>query len=100
MERVLRSPRPADHSRPWGQPLSEWRRLFDVNLFGHIATTQALLTALIESRGTIVNITSVGGKVAIATYATWKIPKMSLLLTSAARNSNSNVTISGICTTG
>ena len=27
-------------------PLSEWRRLFDVNLFGHIAMTQALLPAV------------------------------------------------------
>ena len=24
-------------------PLSEWRRLFDVNLFGHVAITQTLL---------------------------------------------------------
>jgi NAD(P)-dependent dehydrogenase (short-subunit alcohol dehydrogenase family) len=24
-------------------PLSEWRRLFDGNLFGHVAMTQALL---------------------------------------------------------
>jgi NAD(P)-dependent dehydrogenase (short-subunit alcohol dehydrogenase family) len=46
-------------------PLSEWRRLFDVNLFGHVAMTQALLPTLIESRGTVVNVTSVGGKVAL-----------------------------------
>ncbi len=26
-------------------PLSEWRRLFDVNLFGHVAMIQALLPA-------------------------------------------------------
>ena len=37
-------------------PLSEWRRLFDVNLFGHVAMTQALLPALIEGRGTVVNV--------------------------------------------
>lgn len=49
-------------------PLAEWRRLFDTNLFGHVAMMQALLPALIESRGTIVNISSVGGKVAMATY--------------------------------
>ena len=59
-------------------PLSEWRRLFDVNLFGHIAMTQALLPALIESRGTVVNITSVGGKVAMATYGPYAGAKFAL----------------------
>ncbi len=49
-------------------PLSEWRRLFDINLFGHVAMMQALLPALIKSRGTVVNISSVGGKIAMATY--------------------------------
>ena len=59
-------------------PLSEWRRLFDVNLFGHIAMTQALLPALIEGRGTVVNITSVGGKVAMATYGPYAGSKFAL----------------------
>jgi len=59
-------------------PLSEWRRLFEVNLFGHIAMTQALLPALIESRGTVVNITSVGGKVAMATYGPYAGSKFAL----------------------
>jgi NAD(P)-dependent dehydrogenase (short-subunit alcohol dehydrogenase family) len=59
-------------------PLSEWRRLFDVNLFGQIAMTQALLPALIKSRGTVVNITSVGGKVAMATYGPYAGTKFAL----------------------
>ena len=59
-------------------PLSEWRRLFDVNLFGHVAMTQALLPALIESRGTVVNISSVGGKVAMATYGPYAATKFAL----------------------
>lgn len=59
-------------------PLSEWRRLFDVNLFGHVAMIQALLPALIESRGTIVNISSVGGKVAMATYGPYAGTKFAL----------------------
>lgn len=59
-------------------PLSEWRRLFEVNLFGHIVMTQALLPKLIESRGTVVNISSVGGKVAMATYGPYAGTKFAL----------------------
>jgi len=59
-------------------PLSEWRRLFDINLFGHVAMMQALLPALIESRGTVVNISSVGGKVAMATYGPYAASKVAL----------------------
>jgi NAD(P)-dependent dehydrogenase (short-subunit alcohol dehydrogenase family) len=59
-------------------PLSEWRRLFDVNLFGHVAMTQALLPALIASRGTVVNVTSVGGKLAMAGYGPYAGTKFAL----------------------
>ena len=40
----------------------EWRRLFEVNFFGHIAVIQTLLPALIRNKGRVVNISSVGGK--------------------------------------
>src|SRR3954454_10595366 len=59
-------------------PLAEWRRLFDVNLFGHVAVTQALLPFLHRSRGRIVNISSVGGKVAMATYGPYAGTKFAL----------------------
>lgn len=59
-------------------PLAEWRRLFDVNLFGHVAVTQALLPSLLESRGTIVNVSSVGGKVAMAGYGAYAGTKFAL----------------------
>lgn len=48
-------------------PLAEGRRLFDVNFFGHVAMMQALLPALVESHGTVVNSSSVCSKVAMAT---------------------------------
>jgi NAD(P)-dependent dehydrogenase (short-subunit alcohol dehydrogenase family) len=59
-------------------PMTEWHRQFDVNLFGHIAMTQALLPALLESSGSVVNITSVGGKVAMATYGAYAGAKFAL----------------------
>lgn len=59
-------------------PLGEWRRLFEVNLFGHIAVTQALLPFLHRSHGRIVNISSVGGKIAMATYGPYAGTKFAL----------------------
>ncbi len=59
-------------------PLDEWRRQFDVNLFGHIAITQALLPFLYQSHGRIVNISSVGGKIAMATYGAYAGAKFAL----------------------
>jgi NAD(P)-dependent dehydrogenase (short-subunit alcohol dehydrogenase family) len=59
-------------------PLAQWRRLFEVNLFGHIAVTQALLPALLRSRGRVINISSVGGRVAMATYGAYAGTKFAL----------------------
>ncbi len=43
----------------------ELQEMFEVNLFGQIAVTQALLPLLRKARGRIVNITSVGAHIAI-----------------------------------
>lgn len=59
-------------------PLEQWRRQFEVNLFGHIAMTQALLPALLLSSGTVVNISSVGGKVVLPTYGAYAGSKFAL----------------------
>jgi len=59
-------------------PLDEWRQLFEVNLFGHVAVTQALLPALLRHSGRVVNISSVGGKVAMATYGPYAGTKFAL----------------------
>jgi NAD(P)-dependent dehydrogenase (short-subunit alcohol dehydrogenase family) len=58
--------------------LDDWRKLFEVNLFGHVAVTQAVLPALIQSKGRVVNISSVGGKVAMATYGPYAATKFAL----------------------
>jgi NAD(P)-dependent dehydrogenase (short-subunit alcohol dehydrogenase family) len=59
-------------------PMSEWRHLFEVNLFGHIAVTQALLPALLRGEGRVVNISSVGGRVALPTYGAYAGTKFAL----------------------
>jgi NAD(P)-dependent dehydrogenase (short-subunit alcohol dehydrogenase family) len=59
-------------------PMDEWRRQFEVNLFGHIAVTQALLPALLRSSGRVVNISSVGGKVAMPAYGAYAGTKFAL----------------------
>lgn len=43
-------------------PLEEWRRQFEVNLFGHLAVTRELLPTLLETRGRVVTVGSVGGR--------------------------------------
>lgn len=58
--------------------MDDWRKLFEVNLFGHVAMTQALLPALIESSGRVVNISSVGGRIAMATYGPYAATKFAL----------------------
>lgn len=59
-------------------PLKQWRQQFEVNLFGHIAMTQALLPALLLGSGTVVNISSVGGKVVLPTYGAYAGSKFAL----------------------
>jgi NAD(P)-dependent dehydrogenase (short-subunit alcohol dehydrogenase family) len=59
-------------------PMDEWRLQFEVNLFGHVAMTQALMPALLQSRGRVVNISSIGGKVAMAAYGAYAGAKFAL----------------------
>ncbi|MHA3022785.1 SDR family NAD(P)-dependent oxidoreductase [Mycobacterium sp. BMJ-28] len=58
--------------------IDAWRRLFEVNLFGHVAVTQALLPALCDNKGRVVNISSVGGRIAMATYGPYAGTKFAL----------------------
>ncbi|MFE9174305.1 SDR family oxidoreductase [Streptomyces kebangsaanensis] len=59
-------------------PLEDWRAVFEVNVFGAVALTQALLPALHRSRGRVVNITSIGGKVAMPAFGAYSGSKFAL----------------------
>jgi NAD(P)-dependent dehydrogenase (short-subunit alcohol dehydrogenase family) len=45
-------------------PLEDFRKQLEVNLTGHLAVTQAMLPLLRTARGRIVNVTSIGGRIA------------------------------------
>src|SRR5919109_4344819 len=49
-------------------PVDEVRRQFEVNVFGHLAVTQAFLPQIRRSTGRIVFISSVGGRVPSAPF--------------------------------
>jgi NAD(P)-dependent dehydrogenase (short-subunit alcohol dehydrogenase family) len=59
-------------------PLDDVRRQFEVNVFGQIAVTQALLPALRRARGRIVFVSSIGGRVAVAFTAPYAASKHAL----------------------
>jgi NAD(P)-dependent dehydrogenase (short-subunit alcohol dehydrogenase family) len=59
-------------------PIAQWRRQFEVNVFGQVAMIQALMPSLLRSSGTVVNISSVGGKVALPTYPAYAGSKFAL----------------------
>lgn len=59
-------------------PLDEWRRQLEVNVIGQVAVTQALLPALRAARGRIVNIGSVGGRVAVPLLSPYNASKFAM----------------------
>ncbi|MEH3088993.1 MAG: SDR family NAD(P)-dependent oxidoreductase [Microbacterium arborescens] len=52
-------------------PMETWREQFEVNVFGQVRVTRALLPALRKSRGRIVNISSVGAELALPIYGAY-----------------------------
>jgi NAD(P)-dependent dehydrogenase (short-subunit alcohol dehydrogenase family) len=59
-------------------PVNEWRRQMEVNLLGQVAVTKALLPALLAARGRVVNISSIGGRVAGPLFGPYAASKFAL----------------------
>jgi NAD(P)-dependent dehydrogenase (short-subunit alcohol dehydrogenase family) len=59
-------------------PIDELRRQLEVNLVGQVAVTQAFLPALRAARGRIVNVSSIGGRVALPLAGPYAASKFAL----------------------
>jgi NAD(P)-dependent dehydrogenase (short-subunit alcohol dehydrogenase family) len=59
-------------------PVEQWRRQFEVNVIGQVAVTRALLPALLNARGRIVNMSSIGGRVALPLLGPYAASKFAL----------------------
>ena len=59
-------------------PIDEFRRQLEVNVVGQLAVTQAVLPLLRESRGRIVNISSIGGLIAGSMLGPYNASKFAL----------------------
>jgi NAD(P)-dependent dehydrogenase (short-subunit alcohol dehydrogenase family) len=58
--------------------VEEWRRQLEVNLIGQVAVTRALLGAVLAARGRIVNVSSIGGRVAGPLFGPYSASKFGL----------------------
>jgi len=55
-------------------PLDELRRQLEVNVIGQLAVIQAVISKLREARGRIVNVSSIGGRMALPLYGPYSAP--------------------------
>jgi len=59
-------------------PVAEWRRQMEVDVLGQVAVTQAMLPAVLNARGRIVNMSSISGRVALPLLGTYAASKFAL----------------------
>jgi NAD(P)-dependent dehydrogenase (short-subunit alcohol dehydrogenase family) len=59
-------------------PLDQLRRQLEINLIGQLAVTQAFLPSLRAGRGRIVNVSSIGGRVALPLVGAYNASKFAL----------------------
>jgi NAD(P)-dependent dehydrogenase (short-subunit alcohol dehydrogenase family) len=58
--------------------LDELRSQLEINVVGHVAVTQALLPMVKAARGTIINVTSVGGRIASPAIGAYHASKFAM----------------------
>ena len=58
--------------------VEDWRHQFEVNLIGQVAVTRALLPALLNARGRIVNMSSISGRNALPLLGPYAASKFAL----------------------
>lgn len=79
-------------------PLDDWRRQFEVNVFGLVDITQKLLPLLVRSRGRVVNVSSIGGRVATPMMGPYVSSKFAVEgLTAALRQELHSVGVWAAC---
>jgi NAD(P)-dependent dehydrogenase (short-subunit alcohol dehydrogenase family) len=66
-------PAPIEH-----QPIDDFRQQIEVNLIGQVAVTQAFIAQLRAARGRIVNVSSIGGRVAVPLLGAYAASKFAL----------------------
>ncbi len=59
-------------------PMDDFRRQVEVNMFGHIAVTKALIPSVRAARGRIVLISSIGGRIAFPMNGAYHVAKFGI----------------------
>lgn len=65
--------------------ISEAKKLFDLNVWSYLAVTQAFLPLLLESKGVIVNNTSIAGLIVVPWQSAYNASKAAMAMFSASQ---------------
>jgi len=60
------------------QPMADFRTQLEVNLFGHVAVTQAFLPLIRAGTGRLVNVGSIGGRLVLPLHGAYSASKFAL----------------------
>ncbi|MEU4572578.1 SDR family NAD(P)-dependent oxidoreductase [Nonomuraea sp. ATR24] len=77
-----------------GADVSEWTRMVDTNLLGSMYTVHAALPYLLESKGTVVQVSSTSGRIASAGNGVYSATKFGI--TAFAESLRQEVTAQGV----